>query len=284
MKENLIKLDQKKLLFCDIECVSGKRSSELGTTEFELYKYKLRNKETDELPSDDFVIDHYIKRAALNPLYGKIISISIGIINGNEARLKTFKGEEKDILKDFVEFVNSNDYILIWWNQDFDLPYLRKRFVINGLADYLADKRGNDSMEKPWTLKGTLDLMQVWKGISFYNDSINEVAFSLGIKSPKSDMNGSQVSEEYYKGNIEKIYNYNRQDVLCLMQIFRKFIGQSLLTLNEDEVKAEKIPIIKKLGTGNITAAEEKKLNKLMESMNESEKIIASELLIAAKS
>jgi predicted PolB exonuclease-like 3'-5' exonuclease len=83
---------------------------------------------------------------------------------------------------------------------------------------------------KPWDIK-TIDLSALWKGTSFYPDSLLAVASALGLPSPKQGMDGSEVSEAYYAGKIDEIAEYCTLDVLTTANIFRKFLNRPILKL-----------------------------------------------------
>jgi predicted PolB exonuclease-like 3'-5' exonuclease len=283
MKDKLKQLDNKKILFFDIETSSVLPTITPGTREFDLFRYKRRDNKTDALLSEEETIAEYKRTAALSPIYGKIVSISIGMIkNDDTIYLKTFSGDEAKILKDFVELVNSlSGYLLCAWNIDFDIPYIRKRFVINGLTDYLSDACGNDSMEKPWTIRGLLDLMAVWKGISFYNDSLDEVSYALGVKSPKSGLKGAEVSAAYHSGRLDEIIKYNEEDVVALINIFQKLTERNIIEGREYSTKeVEKVPMLKKLSNGTkLSKAEQTKLDKEITKLSDKQKDMATEIL-----
>lgn len=214
-----------KILFFDIETASAhKNVKKENPAMFDLFRYKHRDRETEALLSEADTIALYDKTAALSPIYGKIVCISAGYINGAEFRMTSFVGEEKDILKSFIETVKSSKRVLCGYNTPFDVPYIRKRFIANGLPDYLNNLQGNDSFMKPWDLdKIIIDLMVAWKGVGYTTDSLEEVCFALGIDSPKDgDVTGSNVSKSFHSGKIEKIKEYCEKDVAATMKVYLK--------------------------------------------------------------
>lgn len=223
MVEELMKMKEDKLIFLDIETVAGSEELDVNSEEYSIWSWKMRNKETDQELDPSEVKDLYKRKAALYPAHAKICAITVGaIIKGEKILLKTYRGEEADILTEFIEDMQGNTgSTFVIWNASFDMPMIRKRFFINRLKKYLPDSLGNDSMKKPWTLKGILDLMDVWKGIAYANDSLNEVAWAMGLPSPKGEMKGSEVSREFYKGNIDGIVKYNQADVITLINLYR---------------------------------------------------------------
>lgn len=244
MVKDLLNLDESKLLFTDIETVRAKEFIDEDSPEWKDFRWKMRNKDTDKLPYVEETKELYKRKAALYPIYSKIVSITVGFISNEKIILKTYSGEEKDILREFVDMVKGNvGFTQVYWNMGFDIPTVRKRFFINRLTDYLPDASGNDSMKKPWTIKGLLDLMDVWKGISFYNDSMSEVATAMGLESPKDEFSGFEVSDKYYEGKIDEIINYNQKDVKTLINLYRVFTEKEPIydvVVKSDEKSAKK--------------------------------------------
>lgn len=231
MTNDLKKIPEDKLIFVDIE--TSRISEELheDSAEYDVFSWKVRDKDTDmEFPSEE-VKEIYKRKAALYTSHSKIVCITCGLINqGKQIVLKTFKGEEKDILRSFVDTMKSGAGLtMVLWSMSFDIPTIRKRFFINKLRDYLPDSLGNDSMKRPWTIKGLIDLMDVYKGISYYNESMNEVAWAMGLPLPKQDMKGSDVSDYYWNGRLAEIIKYNQGDVRTLINLYRVFTDQDII-------------------------------------------------------
>lgn len=242
MVEELMRMKEDKLIFLDIETVAQSEELDESSEEFGIFSWKMRNKETDQELDPVEVKALYKRKAALYPAHAKICAITVGaIIKGKKILIKTYRGEEVDILEQFVEDMQGNTgSIFVIWNAPFDMPMIRKRFFINRLRGYLSDAQGNDSMKKPWTLKGILDLMDVWKGIAFYNDSLNEVAWAMGLPSPKTDMKGSEVSQAFYDGRIDDIVVYNQKDVITLVNLYRILTEKEPI---EDVIIREEVPV-----------------------------------------
>lgn len=215
-----------KLLFFDIETASAHKNVKKENPEmFELFKYKQRNKETEELPTDNEATLLYQKIAALSPIYGQVVCISAGVILADgTVKITSYTGKEEDILREFVQMVKKSGRTLVLFNAPFDIPFVRKRFSILGLHDYLTTAQGCDMGCKPWDLEKTvIDLMALWKGISYYPDSLDELCLALGVKSPKhGEVTGSNVSKSFHEGKIELIKEYCEKDVLATIEVFNK--------------------------------------------------------------
>ena len=74
----------------------------------------------------------------LLPEFGKIVCISVGfILPSGETKLDSFYGDEKNLLIATSELLNRVDklgFIICGHNvKNFDLPYIGKRMLINGV-------------------------------------------------------------------------------------------------------------------------------------------------------
>ena len=176
-------------------------------------------------------------RAGIYAEFGKIICISVGVFkyaDGKEQfRLKSFFGDdEKQLLVDFADmlrkFFNKDVYRIGGHNvKEFDIPYIARRMVINGVhLPTMLDISG----KKPWEIVH-LDTMEMWKFGDFKSyTSLVLLAASLGIPTPKDDIDGSMVHEVYYKEkNLERIVVYCQKDVLTVAQVFKKFRNEPLV-------------------------------------------------------
>jgi hypothetical protein len=67
----------------------------------------------------------------------------------------------------------------------------------------------------------------MWKFGDYKNfSSLNLLAHVFGIPSPKDDMDGSKVASTYYEeGNLERIAEYCRKDVITLARVYSRFAG-----------------------------------------------------------
>jgi len=200
--------------------------------------YLIRNKE-DESPESIYT------RAGIYAEFGKIICISCGVIQdqGKERKmlLKSFYGDdEKLLLMQFIEMLNKwsageAKFLCAHNGKEFDFPYLCRRMIVQGVpipsALQLAGK-------KPWEVNH-LDTMELWKFGDFKSyTSLNLLAYTLGIPTPKDDIDGSMVGEVYWKEkNIGRIVEYCQKDVVTVAQVYLKLSGEKTLSPENIEVK-----------------------------------------------
>jgi 3'-5' exonuclease len=173
------------------------------------------------------------ERAGIYAEFGKIICISVGYINGNAIKIKSFYGDdEKILLQEFSEmlekYYSGNNSILCGHNaKEFDYPYISRRMIINNLnLPSILDI----SAKKPWEVNH-LDTMQLWKFGDYKSyTSLALLTTILNIPTPKDDIEGSDVARVYWKEkNLERIVKYCQKDVVAVAQVFLRLQGKPLI-------------------------------------------------------
>lgn len=185
-------------------------------------------------------------RAGIYAEFGRIICISCGFIfgNGGEKKIiiKSFYGENESLL--LIEFCDmlkkwiANDeqkFLCAHNGKEFDFPYLCRRLVINNLP---IPSILNTSGKKPWEVCH-LDTLELWKFGDFKSfTSLNLLAHTLGIPTPKDDIDGSKVWSVYWnERDLQRIVNYCQKDVITVAQIFLKLNCDSAVKPENVEVK-----------------------------------------------
>jgi len=230
------------ILFLDIETVPQHSSymdvpDEWKALWINKAAYLIRNKEEE-------TIETIYSRAGIYAEFGKIICISCGIIlgtgNSKKLSLKSFSGDnEKEILQQFCEMLqrwatDHSKYLCAHNGKEFDFPFLCRRLIIHHLP---LPSLLNNSGRKPWEINH-LDTMELWKFGDYKNyTSLNLLALTLGIPTPKDDIDGSMVWEVYWKDkDLERIVTYCQKDVITVAQVF-------LRLNNEEQISPENIEI-----------------------------------------
>lgn len=226
-------LNIERILFLDIETVPEfPEYSQLPERQKALWDHKASFIRKE---NDDQEITY--KRAGIYAEFGKIICISVGLIKLKtgkaQLKIKSFYGDdEQQILVDFIELFNKRpkkpDLLLCAHNgKEFDFPYLSRRILINGLKLPATLKIQG---KKPWEVPH-VDTLDLWRFGDYKNYTSLEVLASVfKIPSPKNDIKGSDVCRVYWEEkNLERIVNYCRNDVITIVQLFRRFNGESLI-------------------------------------------------------
>lgn len=241
-------LDFKRILFFDIETVSQKPIFADLPDSFQ-YQWARKSKfilrKYEEEVSDEEMAQAYEDRAAIYAEFGKIVCISMAYLamqEGQEVlRVKSIAyDDEVKLLEEFKliltqYFFDPKKHFLCGHNaKEFDIPYICRRMVIHGMPlPEMLDITG----KKPWETEYMLDTMNMWKFGDHKNfTSLDLLANSLGIQTPKDDIDGSEVGRVYWKEqDLPRIARYCEKDVVTVAQVLRKFTFLPLFT--EPQIK-----------------------------------------------
>ena len=166
----------------------------------------------------------YLETAGIISTYGKICCISFGYIDNNgDKQIRSYYGEdEREIVNNFNELlkkIETKSFKLSGFRiVNFDIPYVLHKLHKWGIKPanmiYLYDK-------KPWDVR-IVDIADDWKQRFAWAFSFDEVAYELGINSPKENMNGSEVHKYYHEGRLEDIKKYCEMDVYASIEVAKK--------------------------------------------------------------
>ena len=219
----------------DLETVSGEK--DLKTLEkknkhmADVWRKRcdyLRRKHSDNASLSDEEI--YEQKTGLQAEFGRISCISVAFVRydktSNIPTIKTvsYIGEEKDIIGKFFTFVLKVEKdlpgaIFAGHNiMNFDIPFLCKRAIING---FKIPKSLSTYGKKPWELT-FVDTIKIW-GFGSYSDSFTSLDIlttALGIPTPKSDIDGSEVNKVFWIDNdSHRIAIYCEKDVAATLNV-----------------------------------------------------------------
>lgn len=185
-------------------------------------------------------------RAGIYAEFGKIVCISCGVLQGaatdRKIVLKSFAGEdEKLLLQQFCEMLvkwsaGEQKYLCAHNGKEFDFPYLCRRLIINALP---IPSLLNIAGKKPWEVNH-LDTLELWKFGDYKSfTSLVLLAHTLGIPTPKDDIDGSMVWKVYWEEkNLQRIVTYCQKDVVTVAQILLRMGGEPLITDSNIEIKS----------------------------------------------
>lgn len=225
------------ILFLDIETVPLHPNYDDLSEEVQQLFADKTSYQRKETPAADFY-----ERAGIWAEFGKIICLSVGYFTSLQSkprqfRMTSFYGEEVELLTNFSQLLNSHfsrpyHHLCAHNGKEFDFPYIARRMMVHGLElPQVLQIAG----KKPWEVPH-LDTMELWKfGDYKHYTSLKLLTHTLNIPSPKTDIDGSQVAQVYYRdNNLERIVRYCEQDVLAVAQIILRFARRPLLT--DDEI------------------------------------------------
>jgi 3'-5' exonuclease len=287
MNQRLKQVDVEKVLFWDLECVRETDNLEPDSEAYNLFEYKNRNKETDEVLPQQEVLELYKRKAALSPTHSKIVCISMGYVRSGKITVRSITGPQKFIIKEFCAILAKN-FIPCGYNIiGFDFPVFRQKAFKEGMSNMIPE-RFNDSNKKEWAFTeynketNVVDLMLYLKGTYFYNQSLSEACYLAGIPSPKNGgIDGSQVSDFFYAGKLNEIREYCERDVVSTVQLFLKMQGEEMidnvefgepLTSIEDNISTEN-PLFDNIKlNGKISTKDEAKINEVTKTLTADER------------
>lgn len=242
--------DLSRILFLDIETIpQWNEYEQLTNRQQELWEKKITQTHWFKSEYPDVTTKHlaqsYLKRAGIYAEFGKIVCISAGYFELKDDhigsfRLKSFYDtDERALLKQFIPILTDHYYqpqkhYLCGHNiKEFDIPFLCRRLIINNIKlPHMINVGG----QKPWQTKQFIDTLEQWKfGDYKHYTSLDLIAESLGIPTPKGEMDGSQVHQVYLQPKgLEKIAHYCENDVSTTAQIFLAL--QQFAPLEKDKI------------------------------------------------
>lgn len=169
----------------------------------------------------DALIEETYRKTSFDGAKGEIISIAFAAEDGEIFCLHRgmFDSEFNMLLSfrnDLLGILNVRSPFFIGHNiGGFDLKFLFHRFVINNLDPKIDFRQ--------WGKHSTqyYDTMQAWAG---YGNRISQdnLCKALGIEGKPDDFDGSKVWDFYREGKIDRIAEYNIDDVVKVRKIYNR--------------------------------------------------------------
>ncbi|MCB9261983.1 MAG: 3'-5' exonuclease [Flavobacteriales bacterium] len=234
MLENL-KLEN--ILVLDIETVPATEKFEKLDERWQ----KLWQHKAQYLVVEGQTAEEIYNRAGIYAEFGKIVCISVGVFfrqsDSYHFKIKSFSGDdERVLLLEFCNLLNAgfsgaNKALCAHNGKEFDFPYLSRRMLVHGIK---LPMLLNTAGRKPWEVNH-IDTMQLWKFGDFKSyTSLDLLAATFNIPTPKDDIDGSMVWQVYYEEHdLERIKTYCQKDVVTLANVLLRFVGLPLLSQTE---------------------------------------------------
>jgi len=226
--------DENKLLFLEIATVSHEKSySDLEKNNptiakiFADSRFSLAERFPDfKSGIEENRIDSkflYEKCAGIYPEFGRIVCVSLGALDSKgEIKITTFTGSEREILLKTRTVLNTaaSKYTLCGHNiKSFDLPYLGKRYLINGLR---PPSLLPTHETKPWEIKA-IDTRDIWTFSGFKSfSSLHLIANLMGIE-VTSYIKGEDISKLFWDGELDKVMEFCESEIKITIEIIKKY-------------------------------------------------------------
>jgi hypothetical protein len=187
---------------------------------------------------------HYAKNAALYAEWGKIVCIGVGVVSEGKFKVKYLCSRyEKQLLEEFATIASKVTSLVGHNSIEFDFPFLFRRMVVHGIQ---VPKVLNAIGKKPWEMAMD-DTLKMWSGTAWnHKVSLALICETLGIESPKGDMDGTKVGEVFWgmfdgvandelpfekeKEALDKIGKYCVGDVIATANVFQRLNNNAIFT------------------------------------------------------
>jgi len=168
----------------------------------------------------DAAIEAEYRKGSLDGAKGQICSIAYAVEDGGVASVSADSGSDRAIICHFfdnlLEQLKGHPPLFVGhYIAGFDLKFIFHRAVINGIQPPFAlpfyGRHGQHFY----------DNMQAWCG---FKDRISQdnLCKALGIEGKPSDISGENVWDFYRAGGIDRIEEYNRDDVEKAREIYKR--------------------------------------------------------------
>jgi len=165
-------------------------------------------------------VDEAVIKTVFDGGMGEIITFGFAIDNEDPFSVqRTDKKSEADLLNTVNEYFETLKMPPLWIGHNicgFDLRYLWKRFIVNGIRPNI--KIPYDA--KPWS-SDVYDTMFEWAGTGNDKKSMDFVCKALGLEG-KTGMDGSMVYDAWLDGKYNEIAEYCEDDVEKTRQIYKR--------------------------------------------------------------
>lgn len=220
-----------RILFVDIETVPQSAGYDCLSNDMRrLWDKKAANIVRYDSGVDSSSPAHLYGRAGIYAEFGKVVCVSAAFIRDGKLYVKSYTSHiEGEVLSAFAALVDkyfgTAECRLCGHNlKEFDLPYLCRRMIVNGVTiPKVMNLMGRKSWDNPH-----IDTLDMWKfGDYKHYTSLELLATTMGIPSPKDDIDGSEVATVYWNDkDLGRIAAYCEKDTITVAQLFLKMTGQ----------------------------------------------------------
>jgi len=166
-------------------------------------------------------IEDQYRNTSFDGSKGEIISIAWAVEDGEVKNIsRNLDRPESDILDMFFYLLNTDldkrkPYFIGHYISGFDLKFLFQRAVINNIDP------GFDLKQDAKHGSQIYDTMIAWAG---YGNRISQdnLCKALGIEGKPNDIDGSKVWQFVKEGNVERVAEYNKDDVEKVREIYKR--------------------------------------------------------------
>ena len=274
-------MEEVKIDRCYIHLTTVPQVEKLSKNDVDFALFKEKYEDYYDLSTTKKVKDAFFEHGIRNPQWSQIHTITLGFVSDEVVRVQVLQGEEKDILLDLLNTLNSDFFksaTLVAWNLSFVLPFITTRMMKHRISVNTLSPALKHLGLKPWSLKQNKSLQDYVIGIGSYRPSLPEFAHNLGFDI-KGIVEGSDIYT-YYKNGMEiELAESDAQYVFLMVNIDRiseggkevdEVVSKIKYVKNVEEVKEPLYARIMK--AGRITEEDEAVILDMAKSLTKKEK------------
>lgn len=228
-------------IYWKLQSINQTDELEIESKEYNLYREHFKkNYETRELMTMQETVEHYRMNAWKNPLFSRIFSLTVAIVEDNIVKVIYYTGKEKDLIQTFLNTLKKDrfkDYTVTHFGAEYILPYLGTRVDKNGIRTTMPIGLNYKGL-RPWSLQGFC-VRDYYSGAGNYKNNLKEIAWIYGLE---TNFIESVDEFTYYKaGKLEDLKNSAVDEIYTLVNVHRLMVGEAVVedfTCNELHVES----------------------------------------------
>lgn len=223
-------------IYWKLQSVNQTDELEIYSKEYSLYREHFKKDyETRELMTMQETVEHYRLNAWKNPLFSRIFSLSVAIVEDNIVKIIYYTGAEKDLIQTFLNTLKKDrfkEYTVTHFGAEYILPYLGTRIDKNKIRTSIPSGLLYKGL-RPWNLQGFC-VRDYYSGAGNYKNNLKEIAWIYDLE---TNFIESVDEFTYYKsGKLEELKNSAVDEIHTLVNVHRLMTGEEViseLTCNE---------------------------------------------------
>lgn len=216
-------------IYWKLQSINQTDELEIDSQEYDIYRehYK-KDYETRELMTMQETVEHYRLQAWRNPLFSRIYSLTVAIVEDNLVKVIYYTGNEKDLIQTFLNTLKKDrfkEYTVTHFGAEYILPYLGTRIDMNGIRTTIPVGLQYKGL-RPWNLQGFC-VREHYSGAGNYKNNLKELAWIYDLETEFID----SVDEfTYYKaGKLEELKNSAVNEIHTLVNVHRLMTGEAVV-------------------------------------------------------
>jgi len=223
-----------KKLYFDIETLPAPEES-IDTLRY-LYDRKMSKRDPDS-DKEPMSFEEFFDKTGFDGTYGRVLVIAYAV-DDNPVEYLSDPNNEREVLEKFWKIAADIDVFVGHNIRDFDLPFLLQRSIVLGVKPSWSIYQ--EAGKKPWEMVKYLsfarynnvpifDTMWEWSRWvdKWSNKNLEHIALAMGIPTPKTGIDGSEVAKFYKEGKTQEICDYCVRDVETTRAVYKRMVFET---------------------------------------------------------